>query len=145
MSRFKMNATDTVCCCFTIHWQDYDRYFLSAILYSEGMHFKYFTKGRDVYEEYYGYFIQCSEILDPRHKPVMHAKMIYWLSKTDSDETADWWACYWTGPWTLADCCYCNCTHQNHQEGSWWPLKRGTECGAHDNKLQALGTCVSPA
>ncbi len=50
-----------------------------AIPYNEGTHLKYFTKGRDVYEEYYGYFIRCSDIFDLRHKPIMHAKMIDWL------------------------------------------------------------------
>ena len=95
-----------------------------------------------MYEEYYGYFIRCSEIFDPRHKSVMHDKMIDWLRTTDSDETADWWKTYWTGPWTLADCGYGNCTHQNHQEGSWRPLKRGTGCGAQGDKRQALGTFV---
>ena len=72
----------------------------------------------------------------------MHAKMIDWLRTADSDQTADWWKRYWTGPWTLADCGYGNCTHQNHQEGSWRPLKRGTGCGAHGDKRQALATFV---
>ncbi len=43
--------------CFTAHSRYYDQYFLSAILYNEGTHVKYFTKGKDVYKEYYGYFI----------------------------------------------------------------------------------------
>ncbi len=68
--------------------------------------------------------------------------MIDWLRATDSDETADWWARYWTGPWTLEDCCYGNCSHQNHQEGSWLPLKRETGCWAYGDKRQALGTFV---
>jgi hypothetical protein len=72
----------------------------------------------------------------------MHAKMIDWLRTEDSEQTANWWARYWTGPWTLADCGYANCTHQNHQEGSWRPLKRGTGCGAHGEKRQALATFV---
>ncbi len=84
-----MNATATVSRCFIVHSLYYDRYFLSAIPYNEGTHVKYFTKGRDVYEEYYGYFIRCSEIFDPKHKSVMHAKMINWLRTADSDETAD--------------------------------------------------------
>jgi hypothetical protein len=115
---------------------------LSAIPYNEGTHVKYFTKGREVYDEYYGYFIRCSDIFDERHKPIMQAKMIDWLRTADSDQTADWWERYWTGPWTLADCGYGNCTHQNHQEGSWRPLKRGTGCGAHGDKRQALATFV---
>ncbi len=112
---------------------------LSDILYNEGAQVKYFSKGREVYEENYGYFIRCSGIFDPRHTPIMHSKMIDWLRITDSDETADWWARYWMGPWTLADCGYGNCSHQNHQEGSWRPLKRGTGCRAHSDKRQALG------
>ena len=102
--------------------------FFSAIPHNEGTHVKYFTKGREVYEEYYGYFIKCSDIFDILHKPIMHAKMIDWLRTEDSEQTASWWARHWTGPWTLADCGYANCTHQNHQEGSWRPLKRGTGC-----------------
>ena len=88
-----MNAMATVSRCFTTHSQDYDRYFLSAIPYNEGTHVKYFTKGREVYDEYYGYFIRCSDIFDERHKPIMQAKMIDWLRTADSDQT-----------WTLADC-----------------------------------------
>ncbi len=78
-----MNATATVSRCFTTQSQYYDWYFLSAVPYNEGTHVKYFIKGRDVYEEYYGNFIRCSEIFDPTHKPVMHAKMIDWLRTTD--------------------------------------------------------------
>ncbi len=67
---------------------------LSAIPYNEGTHVKYFTKGREVYDEYYGYFIRCSDIFYQRHKPIMHARMIDWLRATDSNQTADWWARY---------------------------------------------------
>ena len=44
----------------------------------------------------------------------------------------------------LADCGYGNCTHQNHQEGKWRPVKRGTGCGANGDERQGLrvGTFV---
>ncbi len=82
---------------------------MSAIPYNKGTLDKYFTKGREVYDEYYGYFIRCSAIFDERHKPIMQAKMIDWLRTLDSDQTADWWKRYWTGPWTLVDCGYGFC------------------------------------
>ncbi len=144
-----MNATATVSQIFTTHLQYSDWYFVSHsvrghALARHGRALAVITKGREVYDEYYGYFIRCSDIFDPRHKPIIHAKMIDWLRATDSDETADWWARYWTGPWTLADYGYGNCARQNHQEGSWRPqaLKRGTGCGAHGEKRQALGIFV---
>ena len=86
--------------------------------------------------------VRCSAIFDLRHKEVMWDKMDTFLRTKDSDRTADWWKRYWRGPWTLADCGYANCTHQNHQEGRWRPVKRGTGCGANGDERQALGTFV---
>ena len=86
--------------------------------------------------------IRCSAIFDPRHKEVMWDKMDTFLRTKDSARTADWWKRYWRGPWTLADCGYGNCTHQNHQEGKWRPVKRGTGCGANGDERRGLGTFV---
>ena len=72
----------------------------------------------------------------------MWDKMDTFLRTKDSARTADWWKRYWRGPWTLADCGYGNCTHQNHQEGKWRPVKRGTGCGANGDERQGLGTFV---
>ena len=73
----------------------------------------------------------------------MFGKMVDLLRTNDSDAAADWWAKYWTRPFTLADCGYGNCTHQNHQEGKWKPIKRGTGCGARGDPRQSLGTFIS--
>ena len=117
--------------------------FALAIPYNTGSHLKYFTKGRETYEEYYGYMIRCSSIWDIRHKPIMWAKMVHFLRTADSDRTAEWWRKYWQGPWTLADAGYANCTHQNHQEGKWRPTRRGTGCGADGDERQSLGSFTS--
>ncbi len=77
------------------------------------MHLKYFTKGRKGYEEYYGYMLRSSAIFDLRHKHIMWDRMDTFLRVKDSDRTADWWKRYWRKAWTLADCGYGNCTHQN--------------------------------
>ncbi len=50
---------------------------------------------------------------------------------------------YWQGLWTLADCCYANCTHQNSQEGTWRPDRRWTGCGAKGGEGQAFGSFTS--
>ena len=117
--------------------------FALAIPYNTGLHLKYFTKGRETYEVYYGYMIRCSSIWDIRHKPIMWAKMVHFLRTADSDRTADWWLKHWQGPWTLADAGYANCTHQNHQEGKWRPTRRGTGCGADGDERQSLGSFTS--
>jgi hypothetical protein len=64
------------------------------------------------------------------------------LRTRDSDRCADWWMNYWQGPWTLADYGYANCTHQNSQEGTWRPVRRGTGCGAKGDERQALGSLI---
>jgi hypothetical protein len=92
---------------------------------------------------YYGYMIRCSSIWDVRHKPIMWEKMVHFLRTADSDRCAEWWRKHWQGPWTLGDCGYANCTHQNHQEGKWRPVKRGTGCGSSGNERQSLGNFVS--
>jgi hypothetical protein len=115
----------------------------AAIPYNTGSHLKYFTKGREVYDEYYGYMLRCSSIWDIRHKEIMWEKMVHFLRTADSDRTAEWWRKHWQGPWTLGDCGYANCTHQNHQEGKWRPVRRGTGCGASGDERQALGTFTS--
>ena len=112
----------------------------AAIPYNTGSHRKYFTKDKEVYDIYYGYMIRCSSLWDIRHKPIMWAKMVEFLRKADSDRCAEWWEKNWQGPWTLGDCGYANCTHQNHQEGKWRPVKRGTGCGASGDERQALGS-----
>jgi hypothetical protein len=104
---------------------------------------KFFTKGREVYEEYYGFMLRGSAIFDLRHKPIMWDKMDTFLRVRDSARTADWWKRYWRQAWTLADCGYGNCTHQKHQEGRWRPVKRGTGCKANGDESQALGTFTS--
>ncbi len=73
----------------------------------------------------------------------MWGKMVHFLRTRDSDQCADWWMNYRQGQWTLADCCYANCTHQNSQEGTWRPVWRGTGCGAKGDERQALGTFTS--
>jgi hypothetical protein len=85
-----------------------DLLYPAAIPYNEGTHLKYFTKGREVYEEYYDYMLRASAIFDPRHKPIMWDKMDTILRLQDSDRTADWWKRYWRQAWTLADCGYGN-------------------------------------
>jgi hypothetical protein len=115
----------------------------AAIPYNTSFHLRYFTKSREVYEEYYGYMIRCSSIWDTRHKPIMWAKMVDFLRTADSDSTADWLSRFWQGPWTLGDTGYANCTHQNHQEGKWRPVKRGTGCRPYGDERQALGTFPS--
>jgi len=116
---------------------------VAAIPFNQGTHLKYFTKGKEVYDVYYGHMLRCSAIFDPAHKEMMYEKMIHFLRTEDSDRTAEWWAKHWKQPFTLADCGYGNCTHQNHQEGTWRPVKRGTGCGAKGDERQALGTFVS--
>ena len=96
-----------------------------------------------MYDEYYGYMLRCSSIWDIRHKEIMWEKMVHFLRTADSDRTAEWWRKHWQGPWTLGDCGYANCTHQNHQEGKWRPVRRGTGCGASGDERQALGTFTS--
>jgi hypothetical protein len=76
----------------------------TAIPYNTGSHLKYFIKGREVYDEYYGYMLRCSSIWDLRHKPIMWAKMVHFPRTADSDRTAEWWRKHWQGPWTLGDC-----------------------------------------
>jgi hypothetical protein len=63
----------------------------------------------------------------------------------DSNWVADCWAKYWTQPFTLADSGYgySNCTHQNHQEGKWKPIKHSTGCRARGEPMQSLGTFIS--
>jgi hypothetical protein len=117
--------------------------FCSAIPFNQGSHLKYFTKGKAVYDEYYGLLLRCSSIFNVYHKPIMYQKMIEYLRTNDSDRTADWWAKHWQVNFTLADCGIGNCTHQNHQEGNWRPVKRGTGCGAKGDERQSLGTFVS--
>jgi hypothetical protein len=80
----------------------------AAIPYNTGTHLKYFTKGREVYDEYYPLVLRCSSIWDLRHKPFMWEKVVHFLRTRDSDRCADWWMNYWQGPWTLADCGYAN-------------------------------------
>ena len=86
----------------------------------------------------------------PEFKPVMMTKMVEWLRQNDSEECAVWWERYWTpfhdprrGAYTLADCGYVSCTHQNSQEGKWRPVKRGTGCGAKGDERQGLGAFMS--
>ena len=78
------------------------------------------------------------------------AKMVEWLRENDSEECAVWWEKFWTpfrdprrGAYTLADCGYVSCTHQNSQEGKWRPVKRGTGCGAKGDERQGLGSFMS--
>ena len=69
--------------------------------------------------------------------------MVAWLHEHDGERTALWWQKKRTRPFTLADCRYGNCTHQNHQECKWKPIKRGTGCGANGDERQSLGSFVS--
>ena len=69
--------------------------------------------------------------------------MVEWLREFDGERAASWWEKNWKRPFTLADCGYGNCTHQNHQEGKWKPIKRGTGCGANGDERQSLGSFVS--
>ena len=96
-----------------------------------------------MYDEYYPLVLRCSSIWDLRHKPFMWEKVVHFLRTRDSNRCADCWMNYWQGPWTLADCGYANCTHQNSQEGTWRPVKRGTGCGAKGDERQALGSFTS--
>jgi hypothetical protein len=50
---------------------------------------------------------------------------------------------HWQGQWTLTDCGYANCTHQNSKEGTWRPVLSGTGCGAKGDEGHALGTFTS--
>ena len=59
----------------------------AAIPYIEGTHLKYFTEGREVYDEYYGLMVRCSAIFDLRHEEVMWDKMDAFLRTKDSDRT----------------------------------------------------------
>ncbi len=83
-------------------------YYVPAITYNQGTYLKYFAKGREVYDEYYGLLLCCSSIFDPSHKDIIFGKMEEWLRTNDSYGAADWWAKYWTRPFTLADCGYGN-------------------------------------
>ena len=47
------------------------------------------TKGREVYDEYYGYMLRCSAIFYPAHKEIMYDKMIHFLRTKDSDSTVE--------------------------------------------------------
>ena len=123
---------------------------MTAIPFNTGTHVKYFSKSNEVYEQYYGYLIRISAQHVPKFKPVMMAKMVEWLRQNDSEECAVWWERYWTpfhdprrGAYTLADCGYVSCTHQNSQEGKWRPVKRGTGCGAKGDERQGLGAFMS--
>ncbi len=88
---------------------------VAAIPYNSETHVKYFARGKDVYDQYYGYLIRISVQHVPSFKPVMMAKMVNWLRTNDSEECtvecALWWEKYWTpvhdprrGAITLADC-----------------------------------------
>ena len=37
----------------------------TAIPFNQGTHLKYFEKGKEVYNEYYGLLLRCSSIFDP--------------------------------------------------------------------------------
>jgi hypothetical protein len=97
----------------------------------------------EVYDVYFGYMLGCSSIWDVLHKPIMWEKMVHVLRTADSDRRAEWWQKHWQGPWTLGDCSYANCTHQNHQEGKWQPVQRGTGCGTSRDEWQLLASFIS--
>jgi hypothetical protein len=65
------------------------------------MHLKYFTKGKELYEEYYPLVLRCSSIWDLLHKPIMcHVgKIFHFLRTRDSNRCANWWMNYWQGQW----------------------------------------------
>ena len=54
-------------------------FYVQVIPYSQGTHLKYFAKGRDVYDEYYGLLLRCSSKFDPSHKEIMYEKMEEWV------------------------------------------------------------------
>ncbi len=87
--------------------------------------------------------LRSSAIFDLQNKPIMWENMDTFLRVKESARTADRWKRYWRQALTLADCVHGNCTHQNHQEGRWRPVKRGTGCGANGDERQTLGTFTS--
>ncbi len=73
----------------------------------------------------------------------MWAKIVQFVRTAVSDRTAEWWSRFWQGPWTLDNAWYANCTHQNHKEGKWRPIRRWTGQGTNGDERQALSTFTS--
>ncbi len=68
---------------------------LAAIPFNPGRHLKYFTKDKEVWEEYHGYMIRSPAIFHLLHKEILcdhHCdEMDIFLRFMDSARTADWW------------------------------------------------------